>query len=298
MKNIGLDANLMSLGGLAISIGMIIDATIIQVENVQRHLSEMGCSGHKLSTVLRAVLEVRKPSIFGELIIATTFIPILSLEGLEGKMFGPLALTVTIALLSSLLLSIFAIPALCALLLRPGPEKESPVMRGARAVYRPLLAWALRGKYMVISGALAALIAAMFVVTRLGTEFIPNMDEGAFDMDVQLLPASPLPRPLILRISSRRSSASSRIDDRHFTNRTNGHRSRGARRGQNRITGIFKPRSEWKTAADRRWNDKQDEERSLRNSGDGIQLQSAHTVSHRRACGRNASAADCKTVRR
>ena len=79
----------MSLGGLAISIGMIIDPTIIQVENVQRHLSEKGGSEHKLSTVLKAVLEVRKPSIFGVLIIATTFLPILSLQGLEGKMFGP-----------------------------------------------------------------------------------------------------------------------------------------------------------------------------------------------------------------
>ena len=135
MKNIGLDANLMSLGGLAISIGMIIDATIIQVENVQRHLSEKGSSGHKLSTVLKAVLEVRQPSIFGELIIATTFLPILSLEGMEGKMFGPLALTVAIAVLASLVLSIFVIPVLCALILRPGPEKESFVMRVARVVF-------------------------------------------------------------------------------------------------------------------------------------------------------------------
>ena len=152
MKNVGLDANLMSLGGLAISIGMIIDATIIQVENVQRHLSEKGGSEHKLSTVLKAVLEVRKPSIFGELIIATTFLPILSLEGLEGKMFGPLALTVAIALLSSLVLSIFVIPVLCALVLRPGPEKESIIMRGARAVYRPLLAWAMKNRFLVVSG--------------------------------------------------------------------------------------------------------------------------------------------------
>ncbi len=125
MKILGLNANLMSLGGLAISIGMIIDATIIQVDNVQRHLSESGSSEHKLSTVLKAVLEVAKPSIFGEIIIATTFIPILSLEGMEGKMFAPLALTVAIALLSSLVLSIFVIPVFCGLVLKPGAEKES-----------------------------------------------------------------------------------------------------------------------------------------------------------------------------
>ena len=89
MKLSGITANLMSLGGLAISIGMIIDTTIIQVENVQRHLSEEGHLHPKLTTVLKAVMEVRKPSIFGELIIAITFIPILALEGIEGKMFGP-----------------------------------------------------------------------------------------------------------------------------------------------------------------------------------------------------------------
>jgi len=252
MKNVGLDANLMSLGGLAISIGMIIDATIIQVENVQRHLSEKGSSAHKLSTVLKAVLEVRKPSIFGELIIATTFLPILSLEGMEGKMFGPLALTVAIALLSSLVLSIFVIPVLCALVLRPGPEKESFVMRGARVVYRPLLAWALRRRFLVISGACAALIAALFVVTRLGTEFIPVMDEGAFDMDVQLLPGISLAKALDitnlvenkLKQYPELTTVLSRTGQTGIALEARGVDKTG-------FTGIFKPRSEWKTASDR-----------------------------------------------
>jgi heavy metal efflux system protein len=252
MKNVGLDANLMSLGGLAISIGMIIDATIIQVENVQRHLSEKGSAEHKLSTVLKAVLEVRKPSIFGELIIATTFLPILSLEGLEGKMFGPLALTVAIALLSSLVLSIFVIPVLCALVLRPGPEKDSLVMRVARAAYRPLLAWALRKRSLVLSGACAALIATLFVVTRLGTEFIPIMDEGAFDMDVQLLPGISLAKaldltnlvekklkqfPELTTVISRTGQTGIAIEARGVD--------------KTGFTGILKPRSEWKTAVDR-----------------------------------------------
>ncbi len=252
MKHVGIDANLMSLGGLAISIGMIIDATIIQVENVQRHLSEQGGCGSKLSTVLKAVLEVRKPSIFGELIIATTFLPILSLEGLEGKMFGPLALTVTIALLSSLLLSIFVIPVLCALFLRPGPERESLVMRAARAVYRPLLAWALNRKYLVISGAFLALIASIFVITRLGTEFIPIMDEGAFDMDVQLLPGISLAKALDitnlvekkLRQFPELTTIISRTGQTGIALEARGVDKTG-------FTGIFKPRSEWKTAADR-----------------------------------------------
>jgi len=126
MKTFGLSANLMSLGGLAISIGMIIDATIIQVENVQRHLGIDENRKNKLSTVLNAVLEVRKPSILGELIIVLTFLPILSLEGMEGKMFQPLALTVAIAIFSSLLLSIFVIPVLCSLFLSRGRKRKAP----------------------------------------------------------------------------------------------------------------------------------------------------------------------------
>ena len=124
MKYGGLNANLMSLGGLAISIGMILDATIIQVENVQRHLGKMTEGSHKLATVLKAVLEVLKPSIFGELIIALTFIPIITLKGMEGKMFSPLAYAVAIALFASLFLSILVIPVLCAVVLRHGHRER------------------------------------------------------------------------------------------------------------------------------------------------------------------------------
>uniref|UniRef100_UPI00117FA224 efflux RND transporter permease subunit n=1 Tax=Nitrospira cf. moscoviensis SBR1015 TaxID=96242 RepID=UPI00117FA224 len=103
MQRVGLSANLMSLGGLAISLGMIVDAAIVQVENVERHLGErsegrgtLGAVSERLPLVLRAVLEVRRPSLFGELIIALTFLPLLTLQGIEGKMFIPLALTVVI----------------------------------------------------------------------------------------------------------------------------------------------------------------------------------------------------------
>ena len=196
MKIVGLSANLMSLGGLAISIGMIIDATIIQVENVQRHLSEVENKKSKLVTVLHAVLEVRKPSIFGELIIAITFIPILSLEGIEGKMFGPLAKTVAIALLSSMFLSIFVIPVLCSIFLKPHPEKESIIMKYARKLYVPLLEYVMKKRLALLSIAGGFLIVALFLFTRLGTEFIPTMDEGAFDMDIALLPGVSLSKAL------------------------------------------------------------------------------------------------------
>ena len=146
MKIVGLSANLMSLGGIAISIGMILDSTIIAVENVQRHFAEIKKDEHPLFAVLKAVIEVQKPSIFGVLIIAVTFLPIISLEGIEGKMFGPLAITVAIALLSSLFLSVFVIPVLCLLFLKPHPEKESIIMKYARNRYVPLLEYAMKKK--------------------------------------------------------------------------------------------------------------------------------------------------------
>ena len=167
MKAVGLSANLMSLGGLSISIGMIIDATIIQVENVQRHLSEDSNENPKLLTVLKAVLEVRKPSIFGELIIAITFIPILSLEGIEGKMFGPLAKTVAIALLSSLMLSIFVIPVLCSMFLKSQPEKESIIIKYAKKFYQPVLEYTMEKKFTVLGIAGIFLILALVLINKI-----------------------------------------------------------------------------------------------------------------------------------
>lgn len=247
MKLSGISANLMSLGGLAISIGMIIDTTIIQVENVQRHLSEAGERHPKLMTVLKAVMEVRKPSIFGELIIAITFIPILALEGIEGKMFGPLAITVTIALLASLMLSIFIIPVLCSLFLKPHPEQESFIMKHANRLYRPLLNYAMNRRGVVLGVAGALLAVSLFMVTRLGTEFIPTMDEGAFDMDVSMLPGVSLDKAMEVnrRVAARLKefpeldTVVGRIGQTGVALDTRGTDKTG-------YVGIFKPRSEWK----------------------------------------------------
>jgi len=252
MKQTGLTANLMSLGGLAISVGMIIDATIIQVENVQKHLSETGAAKHKLSTVLKAVVEVRKPSIFGELIIALTFIPIMTLQGIEGKMFSPLAITVSIALLSSLLLSIFVIPAVCLTVLKSGPEKKSFLVQGAKKIYLPLLRWGLRHRLIILAVACVLVLASIMIIPRLGTEFIPIMDEGAFDMDIQLLPGISLDKSLEISREVERTlkkfpelvTIVSRTGQTGIALEARGVEKTG-------YVGALKPRSEWTSAKTR-----------------------------------------------
>jgi cobalt-zinc-cadmium resistance protein CzcA len=188
MKLSGLSANLMSIGGLTISIGMIMDSAIIQVENVQRQLNEDPHKGNRILTVLKAVLAVQKPSIFGVLIIAITFIPVLSLSGIEGKMFAPLAKTVVIALLSSLAISILITPGLCLLFLKPQVKKEGGIMAFIKKGYMPLLRICMKKKKIIIGIAAALLCISLALFTKIGTEFMPIMDENAFDLDVSLLP--------------------------------------------------------------------------------------------------------------
>ncbi|MDH7574997.1 MAG: CusA/CzcA family heavy metal efflux RND transporter [Candidatus Saccharicenans sp.] len=194
MKQAGLTANLMSLGGLAISIGMIIDAAIIQVENIQRHLTET--RKKDLATFLRAVLEVRKPSIFGEVIIALTFIPLLSFQGIEGKMFSPLAMTLSIAIICSLLISLFIIPGLAFLILKVPAERQDRLMTVLNKIYASSLRWSLRHGRVVTGLMVVLLAASLWLVPSLGREFIPIMDEGAFDMDIQMLPGISLTKAL------------------------------------------------------------------------------------------------------
>ena len=252
MRLSGLSANLMSLGGLAISIGMIIDATIIQVENVQRHLSEVPAGTAKLSTVLKSVLEVRKPSIFGELIIALTFIPIMTLQGIEGKMFSPLAFTVAIALFASLILSILVIPVFCFLFLKAKKEKTSLLVRGAKGIYLPVLRWSLKHKITVLLMTAAVLAGSIYLVPRLGTEFMPIMDEGAFDMDIQFLPGISLQESL--EMSKKVEQKLMEFEELETIVGKTGQtgiaiEARGVEKTG--YVGMLKPRSEWKNAKTR-----------------------------------------------
>ncbi|HET7058834.1 MAG TPA: CusA/CzcA family heavy metal efflux RND transporter, partial [Nitrospiraceae bacterium] len=184
MNFAGLSANLMSLGGLAISLGMIADAAIIQVENVERHLASAsrdvtGSILKRLPVVLQAVLEVRKPSMFGELIIAVTFLPLLSLVGMEGKMFSPLALTIMLALFASLVLSLTLSPVLCLVMLKAGHEKDSFLVRWAKRLYLPMLQWAMSHRLAVLAIAVALLACSFALFPFLGGEFIPILNEAA-----------------------------------------------------------------------------------------------------------------------
>ncbi|MDP3599177.1 MAG: CusA/CzcA family heavy metal efflux RND transporter, partial [Nitrospirota bacterium] len=202
MQQVGLSANLMSLGGLAISLGMIVDAAIVQVENVERHLSEQTQGrtlviAERLPVVLRAVLEVRKPSLFGELIIALTFVPLLTLQGMEGKMFIPLALTVVIALLSSLLLSVTVIPVLAAILMKPRAATEGGrLLDRVRRRYRQMLEGAIRRTRLIVLAAVGVLVGGAALVPFIGREFVPSMDEGTIVVNVMRLPSISLSESL------------------------------------------------------------------------------------------------------
>lgn len=202
MQQVGLSANLMSLGGLAISLGLIVDAAIIQVENVERHLSEQGKGrdlliADRLPIVVRAVLEVRKPSLFGELIIALTFVPLLALQGMGGKMFIPLALTVVIALLSSLVLSMTVVPVLAAMLMKPRAATEGGhLLERIRRRYRKMLEGAIRRTGLVVLAAVGLLVGGAVLLPFIGREFVPAMDEGTIVVNLMRLPSISLAESL------------------------------------------------------------------------------------------------------
>lgn len=202
MQRVGLSANLMSLGGLAISLGMVVDAAIVQVENVDRYLASQPFDrrlgiGARIPLVLRAVLEVRRPSLFGELIIALTFVPLLTLQGMEGKMFAPLALTVVIALLSSLLLSMTVVPVLAAVLMRSRPSgDEGRVLERLRRGYRRTLERALQHSHILFASSITVLLLGGALLLVLGREFVPTMDEGTIVVNLVRLPSISLSESL------------------------------------------------------------------------------------------------------
>ena len=184
MRMFGISANLMSLGGLAIAIGLLVDAAVVVVENVQARLAQ-GAAEEPRQAVLQATREVAAPVLSGILIIAIVFLPLFSLTGLEGKMFTPLAVTIVFALLGSLLLSLTAIPVLASFLMRgarrqaglPGAHEGWLVARLHR-IYAPVVDWSLHHRAAPVGVALVLLVAALALFPFIGREFMPAMDEG------------------------------------------------------------------------------------------------------------------------
>lgn len=178
MLRFGIAGSLMSLG--AIDFGLVVDSSVIMVENATRRLSE-GSSGRSVREIVRdAAVEVRRPTLFGELIIAIVYLPILALEGVEGKLFRPMALTVIFALAGSMILSMTLMPVLASYALKKGKgDGDNGVVRWLKRRYRPLLGWALNHRGAVLIVAVLAVLNAGFVATRLGSEFVPRLREQA-----------------------------------------------------------------------------------------------------------------------
>jgi cobalt-zinc-cadmium resistance protein CzcA len=191
MKLLGMSANLMSLGGLAIAIGLIVDAAVVVVENTVDRLDHH--AGDKRIPVLHQVYlaasEVVTPVASGILIICLVFLPLLSLEGLEGKLFAPVAITIVLALSASLLLSLTLIPALSSLLLRGSPHKNPLLMRIIEAGYRPLLRFCLAHPLPVFVVAATGVTAMVMGYAAVGKTFMPTMDEGSVIMQTTKLPS-------------------------------------------------------------------------------------------------------------
>jgi cobalt-zinc-cadmium resistance protein CzcA len=188
----GVSSNLMSLGGLAFSVGMVVDASIVIVENVRRHFAQRHEGKFRMQVAVRAVEEVARPVAFTVLIIGIVLVPLFSLQGIEGKMFAPLALTMIIAMLSSLVVALTIIPVLSDIFLKRGEEKEFAFVRKFRQGYLDALAAARKKRAITLGVSLLALVAAGIVATRIGTEFMPPLDEGAIAVNVVRLPNASL----------------------------------------------------------------------------------------------------------
>lgn len=212
MNLFGISANLMSLGGLAIAIGMMVDATIVMVENVDRMLREAKPQDARITIVARACAEVARPIIFAIAIIIIVFLPLFTLQGVEGKTFKPLAYTVTLGMLGSLLYALFLAPVAAQLLMRrpksvaegKGP-KEAWIIRWLLLPYRPAVSLFVRHRFLALALAVVMLIAGALVLPRLGSEFVPRLDEGDLLVRATMAPSIALEesRETMLRFERR-----------------------------------------------------------------------------------------------
>jgi len=200
MNQIGMSANLMSLGGLAIAIGMLVDAAVVVVENIITHLAhtEKAQRLPRLHVIYRAAREVAAPVTSGILIIIIVFLPLLTLQGLEGKLFTPVALTIVFALSGSLVLSLSVIPVVSSFLLKEVSHEEPWLPRHLLKLYQPMLAWCLVNYKKLFAGAGALMAVTAIVFTQIGSTFMPTMDEGDIIVQLEKLPSISLEQSVAL----------------------------------------------------------------------------------------------------
>jgi cobalt-zinc-cadmium resistance protein CzcA len=195
MSEAKLSANLMSLAGLAIGIGIMVDGAVVMVENSFRIMAERRAEEgdvDRTAAVLAAAREVANPIAFAILIIIVVFLPLFSLQGLEGKLFKPMAFNISFAMAGSLLLTLTIIPVLAAIILKPRQERNTMLVAGIKRVYLPLLAWSLTNKKKVVFGAFTLLVASLALFPLLGKEFMPQLQEGSIMWRVTSIPSTSL----------------------------------------------------------------------------------------------------------
>lgn len=201
MKYFGLSANLMSLGGLAIAIGMLVDSAVVVVENAFAKLSENDSSLPKLHQVYRATKEVSTAVFSGILIIAVVFLPLLTLEGLEGKLFAPVAMTIVFALFGSLVLSLTLIPVVCSLILKSTPHEETRLGNFFSRLYTPMLDFSLTRTKTLFVSAIVFLIFSFTLFLFVGKSFMPTLDEGDIILGVETPPSISLEKSKELNLA-------------------------------------------------------------------------------------------------
>lgn len=208
MNRYGISANLMSLGGLAIAIGLMVDATVVVVENVFHKLGQAGDSrGERIRTVLSATVEVATPTIFGIAIIILVFLPLMTLQGIEGKMFGPLALTIAMALAISLAVSLFLSPVLCSYFLKGGADHDTKLIGFLKRHYLRLLDGATVRSRLTLAVSVALLIGSLGLFPLLGKSFMPTMKEGALTPQINRVPSISLDESIRMEMDAMKEVA-------------------------------------------------------------------------------------------
>lgn len=195
----GVSANLMSLGGLAIAIGMIVDGSVVMMDHIFTHLSRGGSQDGVALRIEEAAREVGRPVFFAVGVILIVFAPLFTLEGVEGKLFQPMALAIVLAMLASVLVALTVVPALASYSFRSAVvPRTSPLLLPLTWVYGRLLQGALRIRGLVVVLALALVVGALWLMPRLGTEFVPELEEGTLNIRVTLAPSSSLDTALVV----------------------------------------------------------------------------------------------------